>query len=1176
MFFESRAKHIVGGFMSYAYVSGTTYNITLNVYRDCTPGNPLFDGENGSGDTCFIGIFDASNNLVNVLNLFNPTVTSIGPPINNPCLQVNNSICVEQGTYNFQITLPSATEGYTIEYQRCCRNNSVTNMLNSGGEGAVYSVYVPPTSTYHNSSPVFNSFPPIFVCLSSGLVIDNSATDPDGDVLRYSLCTPYTAGSANYPIPEPPQSPPYDNINWAPGYSLANLMGGVPVAIDSITGVLTGIPNSQGIFDVGVCVSEYRNGQLIGTYLRDFQFNVVQCNVPIPSIPSYDINASTHIGLYEVNCNNLTVTFENNTSPTPDGSAIGFYWNFGVTGSTTDTSSQTYPTYTFPDTGTYLVTLIAYKQNDTSCRDTTYAYVKIYPTFTTKFGTANVCQNEPAYFFDSTVCTQGFINSWIWHFGDGNISGLENPSHQYAAGGTYTVSLIDESNLGCSDTATGTITVYPAPNANFTFGPTCINAPITFTDANGNISTYLWSFGDGSATTNLPGPTHTYSSATPYTVTLIASSSNGCLDTVSETINVHPLPTIVASNDTIICPYDSTQLSASGGVSYSWTPSAGLNDTSIATPVAMPQPPAPFTYTVYGTDQNQCVNSDSVTISFHPFPQISAGPDTSVCLNQSFYHDSVLLTATGGVSYQWSPATGLNSTNIASPLSKPPYNITYYVFGTDTNGCSTTDSVNVFVLDPSLNLIQQDSIPICLHDTAHATILNQGASSYVWSPAQFLTNDTSWSTGFFPPDTTDYILTVSNYCYQNKVDSILIIVWPLPQLALNPLDSICISDSIQLNAADAAKYLWSPAATLSNDTIGNPFAMPITSTEYYVTGTSQFGCVSHDSTYIIVYSPSVLTVSAAKPFGCQDSTLQLTASGAYTYSWTPAAGLNDSAIANPVATLQDTTEFYVTGTNIHGCKTLDSLHINVELHVVAIAPSPYDTCRGIPVQLFASGGLYYSWSPDAGLSNANSSQPFATPDTSMIYLVHVSNDCFYDSAYVTVNIHQPPYVDAGPDTTIYRDTYAQLHGTTSASSYFWNPSTYLSDANDLNTNASPQQTTLYELFATNEFGCLGVDSVLVTVEPYTVLDIPTGFSPNGDGVNDIFHVVKYLNIDHLEEFSVYNRWGERVFSTDNITEGWDGTFSGKPAPVGVYVWIVIAVTQEGDKVTRKGNITLIR
>jgi gliding motility-associated-like protein len=246
------------------------------------------------------------------------------------------------------------------------------------------------------------------------------------------------------------------------------------------------------------------------------------------------------------------------------------------------------------------------------------------------------------------------------------------------------------------------------------------------------------------------------------------------------------------------------------------------------------------------------------------------------------------------------------------------------------------------------------------------------------------------------------------------------------------------------------------------------------------------------------------------------------------------------------------------------------------MHVTATAISPVDTCQGIPMQLFSSGGPYYSWWPASSLNDPHTSEPFAMPDSTTTYTVYVSNDCFTDSAKVEFIVQALPYVNAGPDTTIWRNTPAYLHGTTSQNNYFWNPSTWLENATSLNTTASPLQTTWYQLFAIDPLGCMNVDSVLITVISHTELDIPSGFSPNGDGMNDVFHIVRYLNISHLDEFSVYNRWGEQVFTTDNINTGWDGTYHGKPCALGVYVWTVVAETYDGQQFIQKGNVTLLR
>lgn len=1174
----AQATHIVGGFISYRYISGTTYEVKLTIYRDCTSQTP-FDGTSGATTDAIVGIFDASNNLVQTLHFIDPDITTIDPPIDNPCLQITTTACVEQGVYTQQITLPSGTQGYTLVHERCCRNNSIDNLFNPGNEGAVYSAYIPPTNSYHNNSPVFNSLPPLFICVNSPLVFNYSATDADGDVLTYSLCTPYSGGDANSPAPNPPVGPPFNNVNWQNPYNLANLLGGAPpLSIDNTTGVLTATPNTVGKFVFGVCVSEYRNGTLIGTYLRDYQVNVTQCNIPVANIPSTAINPNTGIGTYEINCTNLNIQFINNSyNPPPTSTPLTYHWDFGVNGATDDTSNAVLPTFTYPDSGTYLVTLIVSKgvSSNQTCVDTTRAYVYLYPSFSTDFTTADICNDIPAHFTDGTVSTGGPITQWQWNFGDGATSAQQSPSHNYTSAGTYTVTLISQNNKGCKDTMMRTLNVLASPAASFSTGPTCINSPVDFTNTSGgNIVAQAWNFGNGTNSTQI-SPSVTYTTAGNYSVSLIIATAEGCADTSAQTITVHALPNVNISNDTLICPFTSVQLFSGGGVTYRWSPTTGLNNPNGANPVATPPPPNAITYTVNVTDANQCVNSDSVRISFYPVPQINAGIDTSVCLNPGNFHPSVQLQATGGVSYQWSPPTALSATNVSNPTASPTVNTTYSVLGTDANGCRLTDSVTVFVLDPALNVISEASQTICERDTAYVTVINQGASGYSWSPTQYLTDPTLLSPGFFPPDTTNYIITITNYCY-TKNDTVLIIVWPLPQLALNPLDSICITESIQLQANGAQTYQWDADPTLSATNIANPVATPAVTTEYFVTGTSQYGCVNRDSTLILVYFPSPIQITPQVPYVCLNTPVQLNVTGAYTYQWNPDPSLSATNIANPVALPQDTTTYFVTATNVHGCKTDGSVTLNVQFPVTAVTDPLFDGCQGRPVQLHASGGFYYLWTPAAGLNNPFVSNPFAMPDSTTNYVITVSNDCFSDSAITQVIVHPLPVVNAGPDTLIWRDTYAELHGYTNETNHFWNPSTWLDDPYDLNTRAQPQHTQYYELFAIDAFGCLNIDSVLITVEPYTVLDIPTAFSPDGNGVNDIFHIVRFLNIEKLLDFSVYNRWGNQVFGTTSLTDGWDGTYKGEAQPLGVYTWQVIADSKDGPRIVKKGNVTLLR
>ncbi len=1182
-----KGSHIVGGELFYNCLGNNQYQITLKLYRDCNCA-----GANCAdyGDPEYVTIFNASGGIVQQIALPKPPRDTLQPTLSNPCM-VQPDVCVEQAIYTGVVTLLPLAGGYDLVYQRCCRTTALLNLAQIGGlgQGATYISHVPdPGLAACNSAPHFNSLPPMYLCANAPLSIDCSATDPDGDVLVYSLCDPYDGASANCPNPSPAgptncpsaPSPPYNNAAYNFPYSSTNFTNNPPNAndltINPQTGLLSGTPNNIGIFDITVCVSEYRNGQLLSVLRRDFQFSVTQCNIPIAAIPQIGVNQG--IGIFTIDCKSLKVDFVNNTyNPPPSNIPLSFHWDFGVFSSTSDTSNQTSPSFTYPDTGTYIVHLIAMKDNGNGqlCADTTETLVYVYPTFKAGFETDNVCQYVPAVFTDKTVSTSGNIAQWSWNFGDSTSSGAQNPNHTYANPGTYTVTLIDLNVLGCTDTVQHNITIYPEPLSSFYYDTPCVGSPVQFTNTStGNTIAYLWNFGNGD-TSNLQSPVYTYNSQNTYTVSLIELASDGCKDTIHQNISVHPLPVVSISNDTIICPFTSAQLQAQGGVAYLWSPAASLNDATIANPVAAPHPPNGVRYTVIVTSQFQCTNSDSIFVSFLPFPQISAGADTSVCLNQADFHNTVPLHATGGVSYVWFPSAGLSDTTIANPIASPSANTTYYVTGTDINGCKLTDSLTVFVLNPNLDIILQDSATICFGDTAFVTVANQGASSYFWNPTQYLTNPNSFNTGFYPPDSAKYILTITNYCY-SKSDTISIIVWPLPQLNLSPLDSVCLGDSIQLHAQNAATYVWRYNATLSNTSIGNPYAKPVSDTKYIVSGASQYGCINKDSTFIRVYLPSYIQIFPQVPFICLGSGIHLYAAGALHYLWSPASSLSSDSIADPVASPADTTLYTVNATNMHGCKSSASIIINVQMPVIASAPSPYDICKGIPLQLHASGGSNYSWTPDQNMYNPNTDDPFETPDSTTNYVVTVSNNCFADTAVVVVNIHPLPFVDAGPDTLIYSDTYAYLHGTTYVSNYFWNPSLWIDDAFNLNTTAAPPQTMWYELFAIDAYGCENKDSVLITVEPYTLLDVPTGFSPNGDGMNDIFRILRHLNIAHLSELSVFDRWGERVFFTDNINEGWDGNYKGKPEPLGVYVWMAIGETEDGTEFVRKGNVTLIR
>ena len=170
------ATHIVGGELYYDFIGGSSYKITLKLYRDCFNGQAPFDGQSG-GSPALLHVFDASGNLVRQVDLLIPIVTNVPPSINNPCIQTPGGICVEEGKYQVTISLPPLAGGYKLVYQRCCRNNTILNLTNSGAQGASYQAFIPgPELALVNSSPRYNNFPQIFICNGLNITFDHKAT----------------------------------------------------------------------------------------------------------------------------------------------------------------------------------------------------------------------------------------------------------------------------------------------------------------------------------------------------------------------------------------------------------------------------------------------------------------------------------------------------------------------------------------------------------------------------------------------------------------------------------------------------------------------------------------------------------------------------------------------------------------------------------------------------------------------------------------------------------------------------------------------------------------------------------------------------------------------------------------------------------------------------------------
>ena len=540
--FSSKATHIVGGEIYYDYLGNDMYRITLKVYRDCSSNNTnntQFD------DPAPIGIYE-NGILIQNLSVPMQSMINVPPLINDPCLQVPANICVEQATYVQNINLPPSAFGYDIVYQRCCRNPSIINIVNSFDYGATYYIHMPAIGlAANNNSPRFSNLPPLVICNGSNFVFDHSATDADGDVLVYEFYTPFHGADPLAPLPNPPLPPPYTTIIWQAGYNVNTQIQGAPAFnINSTTGLMTGSPTTNGLHVYGVTVKEFRNNVLISQTYRDFQTTVTNCpSVVVSSIPD------------QVEfCQGNSISFGNSSL-----NAIYYHWDFGVTTLTNDTSNITTPTYVYADTGIYNVTLIA--NPGYSCADTAYSTFSVHEPLEPFFSPQNAqCITNNSFDFD---VDGNFTNNAIINW---NFSAAASPSNAnieivndvtYSMEGHF-LATVNVQEFGCNESYSDSVHVYPLPQIAYLLPPMegCNPYAAFFMDStvSWEPTYYIWDFGDGDFSFE-QSPTHLYDEVGQYVVSLTVRVDSICtFDTTiifDDLITVNPSPVANITSDII-------------------------------------------------------------------------------------------------------------------------------------------------------------------------------------------------------------------------------------------------------------------------------------------------------------------------------------------------------------------------------------------------------------------------------------------------------------------------------------------------------------------------------------------------------------------------------------------------------------------------------------------------
>jgi gliding motility-associated-like protein len=543
----ANARHIVGGEIFYeclgpgSITDTRNYRLTMKIYRDCAGQGAGFDSparmglySHINGVYAFVRMIDASH--LDVIDL-----ESNG----NPCLTLPASVCVEETSYRINlINLPIIEGSYIASWQRCCRNNTISNIVAPHNTGATYTIEITETAQNTcNDGPRFRNFPPIGLCVNDPLEFDHGAIDAEGDQLVYEFCAPLRGGGplgvdngsqadwCDGITPDPRNCfPPYLDVTFvAPTYSPASPLGvNSDININPVTGVITGVPKLIGQFVLGVCVKEYRNGVLLSELRRDFQFNVVNCQATVNALIEADAVVDGKEFVLN-SCGENTVTFINESQK--ESKIKNYHWEFDLGGTTAEVFTR-HATVTFPGIGSYKGSMIV--NEGEQCGDTAYIHVNIYPSINADFEfDYDTCTAGPVAFRDKSHTNAQELTDWDWSFGDAAESPVRNPNHIYQDPGVHPVTLISTDNNNCKDTMVQMVNYFPVPPA-ILVKPSkfvaCVPEVIRFNNLSAPIDeTYdiRWDFGDGGIGDSI-SPSHEYQTEGTYTVKVEITSPIGC------------------------------------------------------------------------------------------------------------------------------------------------------------------------------------------------------------------------------------------------------------------------------------------------------------------------------------------------------------------------------------------------------------------------------------------------------------------------------------------------------------------------------------------------------------------------------------------------------------------------------------------------------------------------
>jgi gliding motility-associated-like protein len=880
------------------------------------------------------------------------------------------------------------------------------------------------------------------------------------------------------------------------------------------------------------------------------------------------------VTIIEGNCavpasNTATVT----VTPTPSGTISPANASFCQGGSTTLTASggtsytwfrngneingETGATLEVNRNGTYTVTI---HQGDCSADASNSSVVTQNSAPSGNISPANtsICPGG------SAVLTATGGTSYIWFRNGNEINGETGSTITVTQGGTYTATIKQGTCSGpASNSSVVTVTSTPTGGISPANTSICQGGSTVLTASGG--SSYTW-FRNGTEITNETDATLTVTQAGNYTVTIHQGDCDGA-GSNSSVVTIASAPTgEISPAAANICQGSSVELTATGGTSYTWFRNGNEISNETGATITVSQV-GTYSVTIHQGDCSaQAGNTAVVTRAAAPSGDIEPAL-ASICPG-----GSQVLTATGGTSYTWflngNEITG--ETGGTLTVSQPGiYSATIHQ-GQCSGPASNTSIVSIAPLP--VGTISPGTGSIC--EGGSLTLTATGGTSYTWfRNGDEISGQTS-STLNVTEEGTYFVIIRQGTCSGPALNTAIITKTTAPSGAISPTSgSICQGGSLTLTATGGSSYIWFRDGNVINGQTGS--TINVTQAGTYTATIKQGTCTAPASTSSVVSIASAPTgeISPASASICEGGAVTLTATGGSSYLWFRDG---QAIVGQTGATLNVTQAGTYTATIHQGeCNGPASNSSVVSVGTAptgTITPANAVLCGGGSQVLTATGGTSYVWSKDGEVIAGEQSATLNVTESGTYSVIIMSGSCTGPASNTSTVTIEESNGTRYPDVNTRPGAVTQLTARDIGVTYEWTPSTDLNNPTSRTPTVTTSSQREYTVRITSTGGCVITDTVLVKVN--SLIFIPTAFTPNRNGTNDVLRPMGELQ--SIESFKIYNRWGQLMFQTKEIGAGWDGKYKGANQPSDTYTWLLTGVAADGKPLKLSGKTLLIR